>query len=303
MGLGQRLGRRRGGLSGTGDDTDADNTEGNFTMQATRRHAILAAWAVAFLGGTAAAAEGFLQRAVDAPTRTETFRARDPARHPVQELAFFGIRPRSTVVEIWPGSGYWTQILAPALHDHGTYYAAFGAPDGDKAEAHFALSPAFRQMLDQHPDLYGRVKLTEFGARHPDLAPPGSADFVLTFRNLHNWMAAGDAPALLAAIHRALKPGGVLGIEEHRANTRSPQDPQAESGYVRQDYATALIEKAGFALVGSSEIDANPRDTADWPKGVWTLPPVLAMGRVDRAKYLAIGEADNFVLKFRKIDR
>ncbi len=124
---------------------------------------------------------------------------------------------------------------------------------------------------------------------------------VLTFRNLHNWMEEGDAPEMLAAIHTALKPGGILGIEEHRGNTRTPQDASAESGYVRQDYATGLIEKAGFALAGSSEIDANPRDTADWPKGVWTLPPVLALGSVDRAKYVAVGEADNFVLTFRKV--
>ncbi len=268
-----------------------------------RKYILMAACAVACLTHQAVAApqsDSFLQHAVDAPTRTDKFKARDAARHPVQELAFFGVRPRSTVVEIWPGGGYWTQILAPALYAHGTYYAAFGGPDGDKDEAHFAMSPAFRQMLDQHPEIYGRVKPTVFGAHHPELAPPGSADFVLTFRNLHNWMAAGDAPTLLAAIHRALKPGGVLGIEEHRGNTRTPQDPQAESGYVRQDYATALIEKAGFKLVGSSEIDANPRDTADWPKGVWTLPPSYALGAVDHAKYEAVGEADNFVLKFRK---
>ncbi len=246
------------------------------------------------------AVEPALQSAVQAPTRSAKFVARDDARHPAQELAFFGVGPASTVVEIWPGGGYWTQILAPLLHDHGTDYAAMGAPDGDKTEAFFALSPAFRQMLAAHPDIYGRVQLTVFGAHHPDLAPPGSADVVLTFRNLHNWMAAGDAPQMLAAIRRALKPGGILGIEDHRGNTRIAQDPKAASGYVRQDYAEALIEHAGFTLVAASEMNANPRDTADWPQGVWTLPPTLALGKTDRAKYLAVGEADNFVLKFRK---
>jgi predicted methyltransferase len=113
-------------------------------------------------------------------------------------------------------------------------------------------------------------------------------------------MAEGDAPEMLASIRRALKPGGILGIEDHRGSTRTSQDPKAANGYVRQDYAEALVERAGFVLAGSSEMDANPRDTAEWPKGVWTLPPVLAMGKVDRAKYLAVGEADNFVLKFRK---
>ena len=264
------------------------------------RHLILVS-ALATLAPTAAAAlQPALQRALDAPTRSEKFVARDGARHPAQELSFFGVTPGARVVEIWPGGGYWTEILAPLLHDRGTYYAAFGAPDGDRAESHFALSPAFRQLLGAHPDVYGKVRLTVFGAHHPELAPPGSADLVLTFRNLHNWMAAGDAETMLASIRRALKPGGILGIEDHRGSTRTPQDPTAASGYVRQDYAEALIEHAGFRLVAASEVNANPRDTAEWPKGVWTLPPTLALGKVDRAKYQAIGEADNFVLKFAK---
>ncbi len=241
-----------------------------------------------------------IRRAVDAPTRSAKFVARDRARHPVAELSFFGVTPSSTVVEIWPGGGYWTQILAPLLHDHGTYTIAAGVPDGDKLERAFAPSPAFRQMLGSDPAVYGRVTITEFGRDHLAIAPPGSADFVLTFRNLHNWMNEGDAPEMLAAMRRALKPGGILGIEDHRGRNTTPQDPRAADGYVRQDYAEALIEKAGFALVGSSEIDANPRDTADWPRGVWTLPPTLAMGQTDRAKYEAVGEADNFVLRFRK---
>ena len=248
----------------------------------------------------ATAMEAPLQRALEAPTRSEKFVARDGARHPAQELSFFGVTPHATVVEIWPGGGYWTQILAPLLHDHGTYYAAFGSPDGDRTESFFALSPTFRQMLASHPEVYGHVKPTVFDSHHPDLAPAGSADLVLTFRNLHNWMAAGNAETMLASIRRALKPGGILGIEDHRGSTRTPQDPKAENGYVRQDYAEALIEHAGFRLVAASEVNANPRDTADWPKGVWTLPPTLALGKLDRAKYQAIGEADNFVLKFAK---
>ncbi|WP_419730329.1 class I SAM-dependent methyltransferase [Lichenicola sp.] len=271
------------------------------------RHTMLVGFTMALLSGIATAApalavEPALQAALQAPTRTPKFVARDASRHPAEELAFFGVKPASTVVEIWPGGGYWTQILAPYLHDHGTYYVAMGDPSSsDEAEAGFAMSPKFHQMLASDPAVYGNVKPTILASHHPDLAPPGSADVVLTFRNLHNWMNQGDAPEMLAAIRQALKPGGILGIEDHRANTRTPQDPTAASGYVRQDYATALVEKAGFKLVGSSEIDANPRDTADWPKGVWTLPPVLAMGQTDRAKYQAIGEADNFVLKFRKV--
>ncbi len=242
-----------------------------------------------------------IRHAVASPARDEDFVARDVVRHPAEELSFFGVRPTSTVVEVWPGGGYWTQILAPLLHDHGAYYAAFGPADGDSEERLFAVGPEFQRMLHHNPSIYGKAHLTEFGAHHPEMAPPGSADFVLTFRNLHNWMSEGTAPAMLAAIHRALKPGGVLGIEDHRGNASIPQDPKARSGYVRQAYAIRLIERAGFTLVASSEINANPRDTTIWPKGVWTLPPVLALKDQDREKYLAVGEADNFVLKFRKV--
>ena len=240
-----------------------------------------------------------LPQVVGSPARTPHLVARDAVRHPIEELAFFGVKPNATVVEIWPGGGYWTEILAPYLHDHGTYYLAMGPRDGDRTEQHFAMSPQFHSLLAAHPDIYGRVRLTEFGAGHLEPVPPGSADVVLTFRNLHNWMEAGDAPAMLSALHRALKPGGILGVEDHRGTQSRPQDPRATDGYVREDYAKALIEKAGFTFAGSSEIDANPRDTKTWPKGVWTLPPTLALGATDRAKYQAVGEADNFVMKFR----
>jgi len=244
------------------------------------------------------AVDPVLNNAVHAQTRTPDMIARDAARHPAAELAFFGITPRSNVVEIWPWTGYWTQILAPYLHEQGTYTLAMGVPDSADHANGFAMTPSFRALLDAHPEVYGKGTLTMFGPHHPDLALPGSADLVLTFRNLHNWMGSGDAPEMLAAIHRALKPEGVLGVEDHRANTKTAQDPKAHNGYVRQDYAVALVEKAGFRLVGTSEVNSNPRDTADHPYGVWTLPPSYAMGAVDHDKYTAIGEADNFVLKF-----
>jgi len=132
------------------------------------------------------------------------------------------------------------------------------------------------------------------------IAPPGSADLVVTFRNLHNWIGGGFSSEALAACYKALKPGGILGIEDHRGRNDQPQDPKAESGYLRQDYAIALVKQAGFEFVAASEINANIKDTKDWPEGVWTLPPTLALGEKDRARYQAIGEADNFVLKFRK---
>ncbi|WP_254606504.1 class I SAM-dependent methyltransferase [Sphingomonas bacterium] len=248
-----------------------------------------------------AAGRQAIDRAVASPLRDARLVARDPARHPRELLSFYGVTPRSTVVEIWPGGGYWTQILAPMLYDHGTYYAAMGAKGGTRVDAEFAtLSPALAASFSAAPDSYGHIRYTSFGHGFPDLAPANSADVVLTFRNLHNWMGDGDAPEMLAAIHRALKPGGILGVEDHRARPVRPQDPTAANGYIRQDYAIATIERAGFKLVGTSEIAANPKDTTDWPGGVWTLPPTYRLGETDRARYAAIGEADSFELKFRK---
>lgn len=260
-----------------------------------RRRTLICLIAVtAAASGIGHAQDAALRQAVQAPSRSAAFLARDSARHPLQELSFFGVTANASVVEIWPGGGYWTEILAPLLRQSGTYRLALPPAAGSAAD-----TPLGRKLAAD-PATYGRVMLTELGPNHYDIAPPNSADFVLTFRNLHNWMKGGNASEVLAAFYRALKPGGILGFEEHRGSAARPQDPQALSGYVRQDYATALIERAGFKLVGSSEVNANPKDTTDWPKGVWTLPPELRMGEVDRAKYLAIGEADNFVLKFRK---
>lgn len=251
----------------------------------------------------AAAPADRLRDAIASPHRDPAQVSRDAARHPREVLDFIGVRPTSSVVEIWPGSrAYWSQILAPYLHDRGTYYLALGDTGGSGVEKAFAPPPGdvAGDPADRPPG-FDRVQLTRFSRAHPQPAPTGSADFVLTFRNLHNWMADGDAAQLLAGIHAALKPGGILAVEDHRARPDRPQDPAADDGYVRQDYAIALVEKAGFRLVGASEIERNPRDTTHWPKGVWTLPPSYALKDVDRAKYAAIGEADNFLLKFRKV--
>ena len=245
-----------------------------------------------------------LEQATKVPNRSPEFVARDSARHPIEELRFFGVTPRSSVIEIWPGGGYWTEMLAPYLHDHGKLTLAVDVPNGEPEGQNFALGLKFAGRLDANPAAYGRVEYAFFGQKHIDLASPGSADVVLTFRNLHNWVNPSmnlDVQQMLRSIHRALKTGGILGIEDHRGNPKLPQDLKASTGYLRQNFAIALVEKAGFRLVGTSEIDANPRDTADYPRGVWTLPPSYALGDVDRAKYSAIGEADNFVLKFVKV--
>ncbi len=253
------------------------------------------------IGGIAAAPapapDPGLVAAVADPARTAAFVARDKARHPAEELAFFGISPKMTVVELWPGGGYWTEILGPYLAKGGTYYVSLNAP-GDKEED--AGVQRWRARVAAQKDRLGTLHETVLGGGHFDIAPPGSADLVVTFRNFHNWMDDGTVDQAVAAAFKALKPGGILGIEEHRGRNDKPQDPKAKDGYVREDYAVALVKKAGFVLVGSSEINANPKDTKDWVDGVWTLPPTLSQKDKDREKYLAVGEADNFVLKFQK---
>ncbi len=245
---------------------------------------------LAGLAGATSQPDAALLAAVHGQQRTPALVARDPARHPAEELAFFGLTPSSTVIEIWPGGGYWTEILAPYLAKSGHYSVVL--PNGD-SEEHTVQK--FRDTFVGKPG-YTNMKVIT-GMRG---MPAGSADFVLTFRNVHNWMEAGQADLAFASFYHALKPGGILGVEEHRGLDTVTQDPKAENGYVRQDYTVALAKKAGFELVGSSELDANPKDTKDYPKGVWTLPPTFALGDVDHAKYAAIGEADNFILKFRK---
>lgn len=256
----------------------------------------MSAAASAACADDAVVADPALKAALAGPLRTPKFVARDAARHPLEELSFFGVAPTATLVEIWPGGGYWTEILAPYLHEGGTYYAALpvGSEAADKEAA------ILTQKIAGNAAAYGKITATKLGPGETAVAPAASADVVLTFRNLHNWMKDGTVEPVLAGFFTALKPGGTLGIEEHRGRISAPQDPKALDGYVRQDYAIALAEKAGFRFVASSEVNANPKDTADWPKGVWTLPPTYALGDVDRAKYEAVGEADNFVLKFVK---
>jgi predicted methyltransferase len=249
------------------------------------------------VGAAAAVPDAALKVAVANPARSANFVARDKVRHPAEELAFFGIKPGMTVVELWPGGGYWSEILGPYLAKQGTYYAALEPSNNSEGEQ---TNAKWHTRIDAMKNQIGTIHETSLGAGHFDIAPPGSADLVLTFRNLHNWMDGGYAEQALAACFTALKPGGILGIEEHRGRKDKPQDPKAADGYVRVDYTIALAKKAGFVPAGSSEINANPKDTKDWVDGVWTLPPTLSQGDKDRAKYIAVGEADNFVLRFRK---
>jgi predicted methyltransferase len=248
-------------------------------------------------------AVSLLDAAIAGEHRTPEEKARDIWRHPKETLTFFGVEPGMTVVEIWPGGGWYTKILAPYLKSGGgVYYAAQRDPASSARAAE-----AVQKFKDAYADenLYGAINVTVLGEGF-DVAPEGAADVVLTFRNVHNWTSAGQAEANFEAFFRSLKPGGVLGVVEHRANEDAKEDP--DSGYVRESAVKTLAEAAGFEFVESSEINANPKDTKDHPFGVWTLPPVRRSSEsqgqedpaFDRAKYDAIGESDRMTLKFVK---
>lgn len=230
-----------------------------------------------------------LKAAVAADHRSVGNVARDVYRHPYETLRFFGIKPTDTVVELSPGAGWYTEILAPYVREQGQLYAAEGG------------SARFKAKMDSMA-VYGKVKLSAFDPAKGvfDIAPPASADAVLTFRNVHNWMDAGRAQDVFNAAFKALKPGGTLGVEEHRLPAARTQDPKASTGYVHEATVIQLAEAAGFKLAARSEVNANPKDTADHPEGVWTLPPTYALKDKDRAKYQAIGESDRMTLKFVK---
>lgn len=251
---------------------------------------------------TAEETAALLDAAIAGEHRSDANRARDAWRHPKETLLFFGLRADMAVMEIWPGAGGWyMEILAPVLRDRGRYIAAQWDPASDSQFVQDALK-AFRAKLESRPDLYDKVEVVALqhpGAMTP--VPAGSLDMVLTFRNIHNWMPRDAAKPMFEAMYAALKPGGILGVVEHRAAADGgPQDPKARSGYVREDYAIELITGVGFELAARSEINANPRDTKDYDQGVWTLPPTLRLGDRDREKYQAIGESDRFTLLFRK---
>ena len=243
-----------------------------------------------------------LKVAIASPIRSAEFRARDIYRHPQETLSFFGIAPEMTVVEIWPGGGWYTEILAPYLREKGHYVAATFVTDGPSPSAYYQkTNEKFLAKLAASPALYDRTVVTAIGK--PDhYAPvaPGSADAVLTFRNVHNWLAGGFSQEMFNAFYAALKPGGVLGVVEHRAAHHTPFEQMKTSGYVTEDYVITQALTAGFVLDDRSEINANPLDAKDYPEGVWTLPPSLELGEKDRAKYLAIGESDRMTLRFTK---
>lgn len=249
---------------------------------------------------TVASDESFVSEDIlKGPERTPAFVLRDKYRHPSKTLAFFDVQPSMTVVEIWPGSGWYTEILAQHLSE-GKFYAAHFAVDS-RLKYFRDSRQFFEQKLKAYPDIYDEVELAEFSAHNNRLTVPDStADRILTFRNVHNWMGGGDEAKAFALFYRALKPGGILGVVEHRAKPGTDWETMKQSGYMTEAYVIELAEQAGFALDASSEINANPLDSTDHPKGVWTLPPTLRGDKSLREKYLAIGESDRMTLRFRK---
>jgi predicted methyltransferase len=229
---------------------------------------------------------------------------RDSWRHPRETLAFFGVGASQRVIEIAPGGGWYTEILAPLAQGKGTYVGVMTAPasfDDEKTRTFYTdMNARLREKLAAREDIYGRATLIEIDPATPVLGEPGSADAVLTFRNVHNWTDDGVEKQMFQAFFDVLAPGGVLGVVEHRAAAGKTLEEVKGSGYVPQDYVIQLATDAGFVLEEQSEINANPADTKDHPNGVWTLPPVNAHDEADAAKYAAIGESDRMTLRFRK---
>lgn len=245
--------------------------------------------------------ETLLDQVIAGPQRPEKNRARDRYRHPKETLLFFGLKPEMTVVEISPGGGWVTEILAPVLRASGSYIAAHVAQEDPAIEKWQRQSrEEFIERFTKQPAVFGKVIVTSFKApAYVNIAPRGSADLVLTFRNVHNWTADGSDQASFNAFFDALKPGGILGVVEHRANPGTTLEQMIKTGYMTEEYVIALAAKAGFRLAGKSEINANPRDTKDHSDGVWSLPPTRR-GFFGGDKYLAIGESDRMTLRFTK---
>jgi predicted methyltransferase len=233
------------------------------------------------------------------PLRSADNQARDKYRHPTQTLAFFDIKPHNKVIEIWPGGGWYSEILAPMLFDEGTLIAAH-FPIDSPVEYFRNSREKYEARIQQQPE-FSKIQLANFAPPTlTNIAEKGSVDRILTFRNVHNWMRNKGEQAAFNSFYKALKPGGILGVVEHRAPKDFTLDQMIQSGYVTEAYVIDLAKKAGFKLLAKSEVNANKKDTKSYSKGVWTLPPSLRLGQKDKQKYLNIGESDRMTLKFVK---
>lgn len=273
--------------------------------------AVAFAAAACFSADIATAADKALQASIEGDWRSADDRSRDASRHPKESLEFWGLKPGMTILELQPGGGWWTEILAPyAKATGGKYYAtAADLSNPELPEAARKSRADFEARFAAKPEVYGKITYVNFGAKSAPL-PANTFDFVLSARSFHGWMGAGRTEKVLSDVYNALKPGGVFALEQHRAKP-GEQDPKAASGYVTEEYVIEQAKKAGFELAARSGINANPKDTADHPFGVWTLPPTKRTRpysegpnahdpKFDRTKYDAIGESDRMTLKFVK---
>jgi predicted methyltransferase len=264
--------------------------------------------ALALLGVAAAAQAGEMstaakvEQAMWGEHRSAANMARNRYRHPVGTLDFFGLEPGMTVMEIWPGGGWYTEVLAPLMRDHGKLLIATWDPQVEGQPGYrYDLPKQMQATFEVHPGVYDRVGVVYYSPpESSSLGAADSVDMILTFRNTHGWVNDGLAQAIFGEFARVLKPGGVLGVVQHRAADDMDPSITAGSGYVSEEAVIALAEAAGLAFEARSEVNANPRDSHDHPEGVWTLPPSLRLGDTDREKYLAIGESDRMTLRFRK---
>ena len=243
-----------------------------------------------------------LDKAINGKHRSEKFIKRDVYRHPKETLTFFDVQPQHTVVEIWPGGGWYAEILAPYLKENGQYYSAgFSLTAKRTPQWRKNFANQLNQKFESQPDIYGKAIVTGLSIpEDPEIAPDNSADRVLTFRNVHNWMKGDYAQEVFDSMFKALKKGGVLGVVEHRAKPGTSIEDMITSGYVTEEHVMMLAKKSGFKFLERSEINQNIKDTTDHPKGVWTLPPTLRLKEKNKDHYLTIGESDRMTLKFIK---
>lgn len=242
-----------------------------------------------------------LQSILEGDHRSDENKHRDQYRHPVETLRFFDISAKDTVLEINPGGGWYMEVLGPLLNDQGQYVAVTPNPELEGMPSYVASQATqIQERIDQQAQLYGQAKIQFYNPSEPTLGEPGSADTVLTFRNVHGWINAGMAEEMFDAFAEVLKTGGVLGVVQHRAPEGANPEQSAGEGYVAEEVVIQLAEAAGFKLEARSEINANPKDSREHPHGVWTLPPVLRLGDESREEYLKVGESDRMTLRFVK---